>query len=40
MVSAGKFIGVNDGIHNVEGVVKVIALDDGTSVLRLENFNY
>ena len=38
MVSAGKFIGVNDGIHNVEGVVKVIALDDGTSVLRLENF--
>ena len=38
MVSAGKFIGVNDGIHNAEGVVKVIALGDGTSVLRLENF--
>ena len=38
MVSAGKFIGVNDGIHNVEGVVKVIALDDGTSGPRLENF--
>ena len=37
-VLSGKFIGVNDGIHNVEGVVKVIALDDGTSVLRLENF--
>ena len=35
---SGKFIGINDGIHNAEGVVKVIALDDGTSVLRLENF--
>ena len=35
---SGKFIGLNDGIHNAEGVVKVIALDDGTSVLRLENF--
>ena len=35
---SGKFIGINDGIHNAEGVVKVVALDDGTSVLRLENF--
>ena len=35
---SGKFIGVNDGIHNAEGVAKVIVLDDGTSVLRLENF--
>ena len=35
---SGKFIGINDGIHNAEGVAKVIALDDGTSVLRLENF--
>ena len=35
---SGKFIGVNDGIHNAEGVAKVLALDDGTSVLRLENF--
>ena len=35
---SGKFIGVNDGIHNAEGVAKVIALDDGTSVLRLEKF--
>ena len=37
-ILSGKFIGINDGIHNAEGVVKVIALDDGTSVLRLENF--
>ncbi len=35
---SGNFIGVNDGIHNAEGVAKVIALDDGTNVLRLENF--
>ena len=27
---SGNFIGVNDGIHNAEGVAKVIALDDGT----------
>ena len=32
------FIGVNDGIHNAEGIAKVIVLDDGTNVLRLENF--
>lgn len=37
-ISSGNFIGVNDGIHNAEGVAKVIGLDDGTSVLRLENF--
>ena len=37
-MSSGNFIGVNDGIHNAEGVAKIIALDDGTSVLRLENF--
>jgi Electron transfer DM13 len=35
---SGNFIGVNDGIHNTEGVTKVIALNDGTYVLRLENF--
>lgn len=34
---SGNFIGVYDGIHNAEGVAKVIALD-GTNVLRLENF--
>jgi hypothetical protein len=35
---SGNFIGVNDGIHNAGGVAKVIALNDGTYVLRLENF--
>ena len=32
-------LGVNDGIHDAEGVAKVIALDDETYVPRLENFN-
>ena len=35
---SGNFVGVNDGIHNAEGIAKVIALDDGNSLLRLENF--
>jgi Electron transfer DM13 len=34
----GEFVGVNDGIHNAEGLVKVIRLDDGSMILRLENF--
>jgi Electron transfer DM13 len=34
----GNFIGVNDGIHNAEGLAKVIVLDEGNSFLRLENF--
>ena len=34
----GNFIGVNDGIHNAEGLAKVIRLDDASMVLRLENF--
>jgi Electron transfer DM13 len=34
----GEFIGVNDGIHNAEGMAKVIRLDDGSMILRLENF--
>jgi hypothetical protein len=34
----GKFIGVNDGIHNAEGLAKMIRLDDANMILRLENF--
>ena len=34
----GNFIGVNDGIHNAEGLAKVIQLDDASTILRLENF--
>jgi hypothetical protein len=34
----GEFIGVNDGIHNAEGLAKVIRLGDNSMILRLENF--
>ncbi|WP_246282134.1 DM13 domain-containing protein [Nitrosopumilus ureiphilus] len=34
----GTFVGVNDGIHNAEGQSRVIFLDDGRDILRLENF--
>ena len=35
---SGTFVGVNDGIHNAEGMAKVIRLDDASMILRLENF--
>jgi hypothetical protein len=34
----GEFVGVNDGIHNAEGQVKVLELNDSTDFLRLEDF--
>lgn len=34
----GTFVGVNDGIHNVEGQAIVIQLGDGSSILRVEDF--
>ena len=34
----GVFVGVHDGIHNAEGQSKVIFLDDGREILRLEDF--
>ncbi len=34
----GEFVGVNDGIHDAEGMAKVIQLDDASMILRLENF--
>ena len=35
----GEFVGVNDGIHNAEGQVKVLKLNDSaTNFLRLEDF--
>jgi hypothetical protein len=39
-IVVGTFVGVNDGIHNAQGLVKVIPLVEGSSarVLRLENF--
>ena len=39
LLLVGKFVGVNDGIHNAEGQAKVISLDGGGNIiLRLENF--
>lgn len=37
VVRTGSFIGVGDGIHNAEGMAKVIPLEYGTNILRLEN---
>jgi hypothetical protein len=33
---SGSFVGVGDGIHNAEGIAKVIPLDDNNNILRLE----
>ena len=38
MSYAGTFIGANDGIHNAEGIAYTIPLEDGSNVLRLEDF--
>lgn len=34
----GTFVGVGDGIHDAQGTAKIIALDDGSQILRLEEF--
>ena len=34
----GTFIGIGDGFHNVEGAAKVISVESGAQILRLENF--
>lgn len=41
IILTGNFIGVGDGIHNAEGMSKVLAVNDGKTehrILRLENF--
>jgi hypothetical protein len=35
----GSFVGVGDGIHNAEGIAKVVPLEDGSNILRLENLH-
>jgi hypothetical protein len=35
----GSFVGVGDGIHNAEGIAKVIPLQDRSNILRLENLH-
>jgi len=34
----GTFIGVGDGIHNAQGTAYTITTEDGSELLRLENF--
>jgi hypothetical protein len=38
ILHVGEFVGVNDGIHNAEGQVKVLELNDSINFLRLEDF--
>jgi hypothetical protein len=33
----GPFVGVGDGIHDAQGIAKVIPIEDGGNVLRLED---
>jgi len=35
---AGKFVGSGDGIHEAEGKVQLIKLEDGSQYVRFENF--
>jgi Electron transfer DM13 len=37
-IMTGSFIGAGDGFHNAEGLVRVIPLGDGNTIIRLENF--
>jgi Electron transfer DM13 len=39
VLRTGSFVGVGDGIHNAEGIAKVFPLQDGNSILRLENLH-
>jgi Electron transfer DM13 len=37
-ILTGSFVGAGDGFHNAKGIVKIIPLEYGSNVLRLENF--
>lgn len=37
VLRTGSFVGAGDGIHNAEGIAKIIPLQDGSSILRLED---
>ena len=37
-IRTGSFIGAGDGFHNAEGLAMIIPLEDGSTILRLENF--
>lgn len=35
---SGMFVGVGDGIHDAQGTAKILQLDDGSKILRFEDF--
>lgn len=37
--TSGMFAGAGDGIHNAQGSARVLNLEDGSAVLRLEDFS-
>jgi hypothetical protein len=37
ILRTGSLVGVGDGIHNADGIAKVVPLQDGNNILRLEN---
>jgi Electron transfer DM13 len=37
LLLTGSFVGVGDGIHDAQGIAKVIPIEDGGNVLRLED---
>lgn len=37
MLQTGTFVGVGDGIHNAEGIAKVIPIENAGKILRLED---
>jgi len=39
ILRTGTFVGVGDGIHNAEGIAKVVQVQDGNNILRLENLH-
>lgn len=38
MYYGGTFVGVGDGVHDAQGEAFTVTLEDGSNVLRLENF--
>ena len=36
-VGTATFVGINDGIHNAEGLAKIIPISNKDNILRLEN---
>jgi hypothetical protein len=37
VLRTGSFVDAGDGIHNADGITKIVPLQDGSNILRLEN---